>query len=260
MLFAKSSARRGFTLIELLVVISIIALLIAILLPSLGKARDAAKSITCLSQTRQFRIGVTFYNDDFDGFYPTAGRAFHGQWMSPNWSGAVAHYLGLNASYITEWSQNNAYWQELRYTALAGTFRNGKQTSILKCPNDDSLNVWGTDLAVSYGWNTGSRGLGRNDSYLMEYSGNTPYYHGRMNELDIRAPSTTMMAADNVQEGIAQHEYATTQVTTPADLSNYHMGGANVVWVDGHASHETADSMSLNDDGDVFLDYFDRED
>ncbi len=56
--------RHGFTLIELLVVISIIALLVSILLPALGNARDAAKNMLCLSNMRQIGIAATGYELD----------------------------------------------------------------------------------------------------------------------------------------------------------------------------------------------------
>lgn len=63
-------ASRGFTLVELLVVISIIALLIAILLPSLGAARKSAMQIQCLSQHRQIGIAVMCYSSDHDQVLP----------------------------------------------------------------------------------------------------------------------------------------------------------------------------------------------
>ena len=64
----------GFTLIELLVVISIIALLIAILLPTLESARDAARKSVCLSNLRQVGIGLHVYATDHDGWGMGAHR------------------------------------------------------------------------------------------------------------------------------------------------------------------------------------------
>lgn len=92
------SANRAFTLIELLVVISIIALLVGILLPALGAARQSAKSIVCMSNCRQIGTASTTYtvdNKDFfvryrevynPGSYPGTS---HGSWWT-----AILHNQG----------------------------------------------------------------------------------------------------------------------------------------------------------------------
>lgn len=63
-------ARRGFTLIELLVVVAIITLLMAILLPSLGRAREQAKAVACVSNLRQLGMAFQIYAGENNGTYP----------------------------------------------------------------------------------------------------------------------------------------------------------------------------------------------
>ena len=62
--------KRAFTLIELLVVIAIIALLIGILLPALGRARQSAKTMLSLSNVRQITVSLSTYALDYEGKYP----------------------------------------------------------------------------------------------------------------------------------------------------------------------------------------------
>lgn len=90
---------RAFTLIELLVVIAIIALLLAILMPALSHAKEAAYVALCASNLRQVNIAMQGYLHDHRDTYPCANDPvstdpYYWLWMGRGWRGLVEPYLG----------------------------------------------------------------------------------------------------------------------------------------------------------------------
>lgn len=68
----RKTVCKKFTLVELLIVISIIVILAGLLLPSLGRARDAGKRITCANKMKQLGLTVIEYTNDFNFYFPIA--------------------------------------------------------------------------------------------------------------------------------------------------------------------------------------------
>jgi prepilin-type N-terminal cleavage/methylation domain-containing protein len=86
----KSSIPRGFTLIELLVVIAVIAILMALLLPALNRAREQGKRAVCLNNTKTLVLGWMMYCEDYAGNMPQAqARPDDGWVLNPSGSTPV---------------------------------------------------------------------------------------------------------------------------------------------------------------------------
>ena len=118
--------RAGFTLIELLVTISIIALLIGILLPTLSSARGAARNVQCLSSTRGFAQAAFIYAQDYDQTLPPAltdsGTTGFGG-VGTNWSFLLLEVMGTGNG------ENQAF------------FEVGNASNTFKCPEGIAQNA-----------------------------------------------------------------------------------------------------------------------
>jgi prepilin-type N-terminal cleavage/methylation domain-containing protein len=157
---AQRQRRRGFTLVELLVVIAIIGILVALLLPAVQAAREAARRMSCSNNMKQMGLALHNYHDTYktlpygEGAFQTpgsVGRVGGGNWNGPNWRIHILPYIEQGPIYS---QLNFAYTFDAcrpGFNSAAGgpnSVLSGYTVPVYRCPSS-SLAINGREVAPS---------------------------------------------------------------------------------------------------------------
>jgi prepilin-type N-terminal cleavage/methylation domain-containing protein len=159
MLRASAATRRGFTLVELLVVIAIIGILIALLLPAVQMAREAARRISCGNNLKQYALAIHTYHDTHKQLPPGGGRGWGSPVQSPRigWQVQILPWMEQGALFDKlDMNREAAYDTPVPFEGVAVVART-VQVPYAMCPSDPRDRVRGGWAQASYCGNLGSQ-------------------------------------------------------------------------------------------------------
>jgi prepilin-type N-terminal cleavage/methylation domain-containing protein/prepilin-type processing-associated H-X9-DG protein len=226
---------RGFTLVELLVVIALIAILAALLLPALARAKAKADCLTCLNNERQLALACAIYTSDFNERLPyNLGSSEIGWTIQRN------QFLNWTSS-MMDWNDTPDNTNTVLLTEGGIGPYTSRTARIYHCPDDHAL----SDIQAKLGWSFRVRTYSLNamvgDAGYFSRTGsnvNNPSYRQFFKTSQVPKPTEIFFFIEehpnSIQDGYFLNQPDNLPLKWKRLPASYHNGAANLSYADGH--------------------------